>query len=150
MLFCHHTPSLFNDIGSTCKQPSVFSYCWHQSLMIVDPLKLINDILRILTYQHDFRVHWTHLVGPDWDLVGPRGALGGQGTPRDAAWFSVIFRDFSISIYFSLSKTGPFVGTAWRRVILRDFPWPSVTAWKSPWWAMNGTFLGRMTPDIYN
>ena len=73
------------------------------------------------------RVDWTHLAGPLWDLVGPSGGSGWAReqsvTPRDAAWFRVIFRDFSISIYFSLLKIGSFVGTGCRRVIFRDGPW---------------------------
>lgn len=96
---------------------------------------------------------WRDPCGTWWGLVGALGGLGSRAwrrvMPRDFAWFSVIFRDFSISIYFSLLKIGSFVGTGCRRVILRDFPWRTVTAWKWPWWAMNGTFLGWMTLDIY-
>ena len=70
---------------------------------------------------------WRDPCGTWWGLVGALGGLGSRAwrrvTPRDFAWFSVIFRDFSISIYFSLLKIGSFVGTGCRRVIFRDGPW---------------------------
>ena len=76
-----------------------------------------------------------------WDSMG---LWMGWEAKRDAAWFRVIFRDFLVSNYFLKLKIRPFVGTAWRRVISRDFSWHAMTDWEGPWRTVKETFFGQI------